>query len=77
MKTLGYVIASIGAAFLCTRYLCAAIIVSNLSTQSNELYKVGLSCVGNPILFIGVTFLVVVLVLSVVEIVQDKFHKHD
>ena len=71
-KGLGAVFCLISALLMCTRYLTAAIFMSNISTWSAENFSNSLSYVGAPLLVFSILALIVGIGFLTFGIIQDR-----
>ena len=71
-KGLGAVFCLISALLMCTRYLTAAIFMSNISTWSAENFSNSLSYVGVPLLVFSILALIVGIGFLTFGIIQDR-----
>ena len=57
-KLIGVIFCCISAVLMCTRYFCAALFMSNVSTWDGVLFAAGLEYVGSPLLVASVAALI-------------------
>lgn len=70
-KGVGAVFCFIAAVLMSARYLSAAVLMSNVSSWSAELFQSGLSYIGSPLKIASVVSLVVGIVFLGIGIYRD------